>query len=109
VINCTFNNNQCYEPNQNSLEYDIEVNKKNILEFDGGDLGDTVFKDKSMVAGVGVGSIFGEGSLTNILTIIALLASATAIFLTLYFNKKNAVPVTATIAKAEETEDEEEN
>jgi hypothetical protein len=104
VINCTFNNNQCYEPNQNSLEYDIEVNKKNILEFDGGDLGDTVFKDKSMVASVGVGSIFGEGSFSMIVAILALIASGVAIFLIVDMKKK-LVP--AAVGDDSKTEDEE--
>ena len=51
------------------------------------------------------GSIFGEGSLTMIVAILALVSSAVSIFLTVYYNKKKAVPVTAN--NAEETEDEE--
>ena len=51
-----------------------------------------------------VASIFGEGSLTNILVIISLIASGVAIFLTVYYNKKKAAPVAV---DAKETEDEE--
>jgi hypothetical protein len=54
---------------------------------------DTKFADKSMVmfSEKAVGSIFGEGSVTNILVIISLIASCFSIFLTVYYNKKKAV------------------
>ena len=39
-----------------------------------------------MVAGVG--SIFGEGSLTMIVALLALIASGVSIFLVVYYNKK---------------------
>ena len=42
-----------------------------------------------------VGSIFGEGSLTMIVSLLALIASGVSIFLTVYYNKKKAVPVAA--------------
>jgi hypothetical protein len=69
---------------------------------------DTKFADKSMVmfSEKAVGSIFGEGSVTNILVIISLIASGVSIFLTVYYNKKKAAPVAAN--GAQETEDEEE-
>ena len=51
------------------------------------------------------GSIFGEGSLSMIFALAALIASGVAIFLVVYYNKKKVVPVTAN--NAEETEDEE--
>jgi hypothetical protein len=51
------------------------------------------------------GSIFGEGSLTMIVALLALIASGVAIFLTVYYNKKKTAPVAAD--KEEETEDEE--
>ena len=41
------------------------------------------------------GSIFGDGSLTMIVALLALIASAVSIFLTVYYNKKKAVPVAA--------------
>ena len=50
-------------------------------------------------------SIFGEGSLTNILLIISLVASGISIFLTVYYNKKKAAPVAAN--NATEADDEE--
>ena len=70
-------------------------------------LGDTTFKDKSMVtfSDKAVGSIFGEGSLTMIVALLALIASGVAIFLVVYYNKKKAVPVAAN--NAAEAEDEE--
>lgn len=52
-----------------------------------------------------VASIFGEGSLTNILVIISLIASAVSISLTVFYNKKKAVPVAAN--GASESDDEE--
>ena len=64
-------------------------------------IGDTNFEDKGKVEGVG--SLFGEGSLTNILVIISLIASGVSIFLTVYYNKKKTVPATAT----EQSEDDE--
>ena len=48
------------------------------------------------------GSIFGEGSLTMIIALLALIASGVAICLTIVSNKKKAAP-----AAAPETEDEE--
>ena len=65
-------------------------------------LGDTTFENKNMVDGVG--SIFGEGSLSMIFAILALISSGVAIFLVVYYNKKNVVPVAANNAK--ETEEE---
>ena len=47
-------------------------------------------------------SIFGEGSLTMIVAILTLVVSCISLFLTVYFNKKKAVP-----AAANNTEDEE--
>ena len=52
-----------------------------------------------------VGSIFGEGSLTMIVAILALASSAVSISLTVYYNKKKAAPATAD--EVAETEDEE--
>ena len=109
VINCTLNNNQSHEKDNSDSDIDIKVNKKNILTIDGGDLGDTTFNDKSMVAGVGVGSIFGEGSLTMVISILALVASVGSIcicFVLYNFYKKKVVPAVAPAA-AEATDDEE--
>ena len=51
-----------------------------------------------------VGSIFGEGSLTNILVIISLIASGVSIFLTVYYNKKKTAPVAVNNVEAEDEE-----
>ena len=50
------------------------------------------------------GSIFGEGSLTMIVALLALIASGVSIFLTVYYNKKKTAPVAE---DTKETEDEE--
>ena len=50
-------------------------------------------------------SIFGEGSLTMIIALLALIASGVSIFLTVYYNKKKAVPAAAN--EATKTEDKE--
>jgi hypothetical protein len=67
---------------------------------------DTKFADKGMVvfSENAVGSIFGEGSLTMIVSRLALVASAVSIFLTVYYNKKKVAPVAAN--KAAESEEE---
>ena len=68
------------------------------------ELGNTTFNDKNMVMGVGVGSIFGEGSLTMVVALLALMASCVAIGL-IADMKKKLVPATAN--NAAEAEDEE--
>ena len=50
------------------------------------------------------GSIFGEGSLTMIVALLALIASGVAIFLTVYYNKKKAAPVAVDTKEAEDEE-----
>ena len=52
-----------------------------------------------------VASIFGEGSLSMIVAILALVASGVSIFLTVYYNKKKSVPVAAN--GASESDDDE--
>jgi hypothetical protein len=109
MINCTLNNNEYTGKKHSEESVDIKVVKKNILEIDGGDLGDTTFNDKSMVAGVGVGSIFGEGSLTMVISLLALVASIGSIcicFVLCHFYKKKVVPAVAPAA-AEATDDKE--
>ncbi|MBR6556135.1 MAG: hypothetical protein IKT60_01775, partial [Clostridia bacterium] len=49
-------------------------------------------------------SIFGEGSLTMIVALLALISSGVAIFLTVYYNKKKTAPVAADTKEAEEEE-----
>ena len=85
----------------------IIVEKKDTLVLKDCELGNTTFNDKNMVMGVGVGSIFGEGSLTMIFAIVAVLAlvaSGVSIFMVASMKKK-LVPVAAN--NAAETEDEE--
>ena len=50
------------------------------------------------------GSVFGEGSLSMIVAILALASSAFSIFLTVYYNKKKAAPVAADTKEAEDEE-----
>ena len=73
----------------------------------GCELGNSTFSNRSyaIFEDNAVGSIFGEGSLTMIISILSLVASGVAIFLVVYYNKKQAVPVAAN--NATETEDEE--
>jgi hypothetical protein len=71
-------------------------------------LGDTSIEGREYVDfgnGVGTASIFGEGSLTNGLVIVSLIASCVSICLTVYYNKKKTAPVTAN--GADESDDEE--
>ena len=84
LTECTLGNNSPVKE-----EYDVIVDTKGTLVLTDCDLGDTVFEDKNMVSGVG--SIFGEGSFTMIVALLALIASCSAIFLVVYYNKKKAV------------------
>ena len=86
MINCTLGNNS---PVDNESE--IQVKTQNTLTMTDCTLGDTTFENKGMVDGVG--SIFGEGSLSMIVALLALISSAVSIFLTVCYNKKKAVPV----------------
>ena len=110
MINCTLNNNEYTGKKHSEESVDIKVVKKNILEIDGGDLGDTTFNDKSMVSGIGAGSIFGAGSLTMVISLLALVASIGSIcicFALYNFYKKKVVPAVASAA-VEATDDEDE-
>ena len=97
---CTLNKNASIDNAS-----DIQVETKGTLAMNNCKIGDTNFEDKGKVEGVG--SLFGEGSLTNILVIISLVASGVSIFLTVYYNKKKAAPVAANGATDTETDDEE--
>ena len=88
MINCTLGNNS---PVDNESE--IQVKTQNTLTMTDCTLGDTTFENKGMVDGVG--SIFGEGSLSMIVALLALISSAVSIFFTVYYNKKKVVPVAA--------------
>ena len=98
LTDCVLGNNEPVKE-----EVDVIVDTAGTLVFTNCELGDTTFEDKSMIAGVG--SIFGEGSLSMIVSILALASSAFAIFFSVYYNKKNVAFVTAD--NAAEAEDEE--
>ena len=91
--NCVFNNNV------NAAEKDatFEV-RDNELTFYDCDLGDSTFDEAEDVTFVGtnapngVGSLFGEGSLTMIVSILALVASVAAIGVSISSNKKKSEP-----------------
>lgn len=71
------------------------------LSFIDCDFGDATFNKKSAAqfvdtdASNGTGTIFGEGSLTMIVAILALVVSAFSICFTVVLNKKKAVPTMA--------------
>ena len=107
--NCNFSKNTTSE-SYKTFEFD----NGNQLTFENCEFGDATFNDTSRATFVNntangkslrVGSIFGEGSLTMIVALLALIASGVCIFLTVYYNKKKAVPSIAN--NAEEAEDEE--
>jgi hypothetical protein len=64
------------------------------------DLGNSSFNDRSRAtivdsnAADGPGSILGEGSLTMIIALLALVASAVSIGMTVASNKKKSAPAT---------------
>jgi hypothetical protein len=98
--NCTFSGNTI-DKTFKTFRFD----ENNALNFENCDFGDSTFNDRSLATfdgKAGVGSIFGEGSLTMIFAIIALVASGVSIFLVVYYNKKKVVSVAV-------NSDEEEN
>ena len=106
--NCTFTNNS-----QGSY-WTFVFEENNKLTFEDCEIDDDAsFKNKNNATfitngrakSLGVGSIFGEGSLAMIVSFLALITSGVCIFLTVYYNKKKAVPVAAN--NAIEAEDEE--
>ena len=107
MTECTLGNNA---PNAGWYA-EVRVTIKDTLVMDNCTLGDTTYEDKAKVNFIGsnaramTGSIFGEGSLTMIVALLALSASGVAIFLVVYYNKKKAAPATADAVA--ETEDEE--
>ena len=102
LTECTLGNNSPVKKLKN-----IIVDTKGTLIMNNCELGDTTFEDKSMVtfSDKAVGSIFGEGSLTMIVALLALIASGVSIFLTVYYNKKKAVPAAANNATEAEGEE----
>lgn len=106
---CTFSGNHIKDKSGVYVKYRIHSNG---IQFSDCNFVDNPLTDeehkKSVILGTeasnGAASIFGEGSLTNILVIISLLASGVSIFLTVYYNKKKAAPVAADIKEAEDEE-----
>ena len=102
LTECTLGNNDPVKK-----DVDVIVDIKGTLILSDCELGDTTFENKKRIDfgnSAGVGSIFGEGSLSMIVAIPALVASAVAIFLVLDMKKK-AVP--ATVNGANKSDDEE--
>ena len=89
----------CVLGNNSPVKYDedVIVDTKGTLVLTDCTLGDTTFEDKSMVtfSDKAVGSIFGEGSLTAIFVIIALIDSVVSIYMIVLYKKKKAVPAEA--------------
>ena len=102
---CTFSNNT---GSRWEGYYSFNLSVKNAdLTFIRCDLGDSTFNDRSRATfdGAGVGSIFGEGSLAMIISLLALVASITSTGVCISLHKKTTVPAAAN--KARGTEDEE--
>ena len=98
---CTFNNNTYGKYN------DFYCCEKSDMTFTDCDFGDSTFVGKEFMKISGnnaTASIFGEGSLTMIVALLALIASGVSIFLTVYYNKKKAAPVAVDAKKAEDEE-----
>ncbi len=96
---CTFTDNTSQEG-----FYTFKFGVDNELEFTNCDLGNSTSNDRTRATfngAVGAGSIFGAGSVTVIMSILALAASCVAIFLVVYCNKKKAIPVSAEKADEE--------
>ena len=100
---------ECVLGNNSPVKYeeDIRVDTKGTLVLNDCELGDTTFKDKTMVSfsNKAVGSMIGGGSLTMIVAFIALAASVASVVVNVSMNKKKAAPAVAN--DAEETEEEE--
>jgi hypothetical protein len=98
----------------NEFKYDFQFgDEKSGITFVDCDFGKATFNNKNAVKFIGgtvsnaAGSILGEGSLSMIVSILALVTSGVSIFLVVYYNKKKAVPVAANGAADTETDDEE--
>jgi hypothetical protein len=97
--NCTLNNNEFPDAHIDDFSPVSKLVLRNCSmgdsSYDDYRLENSIeFQDADGNA-IAVGSIFGEGSLTNILVIVSLIASAVSIFLTVYYNKKKTVPAAA--------------
>ena len=117
--NCTFDNNKVpnaetlFKGSDNSWIYTFRVYDEPLTFIDC-KLSDSTYYDKDCIvfedtdapngSARRFASIFGEGSLTMIVALLALIASAVSIFLTVYYNKKKTAPVAADTKEAEDEE-----
>ena len=106
--NCKFSAGSAYA----GFKYDFKFDDDNAkITFVDCEFGKATFNNKKAFKFIGgsvsngVGSIFGEGSLTMIVAFFSFIISVASISLTVAYNKKKTVPVTANAA---ETEDEDE-
>ena len=103
---CKFINNT-----NNSKSETFYLEKGSFAEFDNCELGDSTFNDASRVSIVNsarakrFGSMFGEGSLAMIVSLLAIITSGVCIFLVVDMKKK-LVPVAANGAAKIEDEEE---
>ena len=121
--NCTFNNNLMTKPemyhqfNQDFTALSFYA-EDCTLTLEGCDMGNSTYDGLEYIKFIDCNnapssralrfaSIFGEGSLTMIVALLALIASGVSIFLTVYYNKKKAAPVAAGKAAETESDDEE--
>ena len=98
--NCTFNHNA------NNPTFEIRSLDQSV-SFTGCDLGDSVFNDRSRATfdGKHAASIFGEGSLSMIVAIVALIAAAASIWVNVSSKKKALAVGEAENAEESETEE----
>lgn len=116
--NCTFESNKV--PNTEDLTEDSNnvwahtfAVRDEALTFIDCKMSDSTYYDQDEMVFVDTdaangrslrfGSIFGEGSLTMIVALLALIASGVSIFLTVYYNKRKIAPAAA--YNEEETEE----
>ena len=118
--NCTFNNNLMTKPelmdtftNDGSHDPFSFYISECTLTLENCDMGNSTYDGLENIKFVDcenapkgnvIGSIFGEGSLTMIVALLALIASGVSIFLTVYYNKKKAAPVAVDTKEAEDEE-----
>ena len=109
--NCTFNNNKMTSEQKTFVEYkgeafDITINSTSDdvrLVFENCDLGDSVFKEiqfghikfvdctNAPKIPNGIGSLFGEGSLTMVISLLAFIVSVAAFSVNISANKAKKV------------------
>lgn len=102
-IKCRFNNNN---PTKDAyVEASFEGNAAADIKLIDCEMGDSTYKDKDEIEFINTtrgralaGSLFGEGSLVMIISILALVVSVVSICLTIAFSKKKTAPASADTA-----------